>query len=536
MKTTLTASFFLILCLSSYSQPSIEWQRSLGGSDQEGLTGRNQLAKTSDGGYIIAAYSYSNDGDLSGHHGLSATSDCWVVKVDSLGNIEWSNSLGGSAQDQAYCAIQTSNGGYLFLAYTSSIDGDVTGYHADSSGAVYDIWMVKLDTSGNIQWQKCFGGTSYDIPSSVIESYDGSFVAVGNTSSDDGDASGHHEAGDIWIIKVSPTGTLLWQKCLGGTSTESGASIKETPDSGFVICGTTESTDGDFTGADSSASNSTYIMKIDSLANLQWVKTFGGDNIDFGQDIELTADGGYLLANGTFSSDIPGYHGNLDYWLVKLDDAGNIQWQNCYGGSAIDALKDLAPAMDNGFILLGESFSTDGDVANNIGITDVWVVKIDSLGNIEWNRSYGGTGQEFGGASIMNADGSILFIAESKSNDVDVSGHHGATNLADVWVVKLGSLMTGLNDRKDDWNSLTLYPNPTDDQVVISFDLAARERVRIELFDMSGRLICSIVDEGRSAGRNVFLLDLETLSLEEGIYLIKSTIGQTNLINKLIKN
>jgi len=538
MKSNLLLSLLLIICISSFSQPSVQWQYSFGGSEDEGFTSGNaqqdQISRTSDGGYIFTGFSHSNDGDVTGHHGLALFADCWVVKLDSMGILEWQRSLGGSGDEMGLSVKETSDGGYIVVSTTSSYDGDVSGLH-DTSGFVGDIWMVKLDSTGNILWQNCFGGTGLDGANCVIETYDSNYVAAGRSNSNDGDVSGNQGSSDIWVIKVSSAGTLIWQKCLGGTDTDYANNMKETPDHGIVLCGNTSSTDGDFTGTTSTISNSIFIMKIDSMANMEWVKTYGGNLIEIGFDIALTSNGGYALGSATLSSDLPGYHGSFDYWLLKLDSVGDMEWQNCYGGSGGDFFKALSPTPDNGYVLIGASSSVDGDVSTPLGSSDAWIVKTDSVGNIEWEHSYGGTGPDDGTSILVNPDGSIVFACESNSNDIDVSGHHGSLATSDCWIAKLAPFTTGISENRKDLSSISLFPNPANDRVVLSFDLVTRERVKIDLYDISGRIIRTVLHDERLPGANRVTLDLDKLSIEDGMYFTSVTIGQRTYTRKFIK-
>ena len=184
----LTFSFFLAIC-----QPTIQWQKSLGGSDVE--LG-SYIQQTNDGGYIVAGQSSSIDGDVSGNHGASV--DYWVVKISSLGAIEWQKSLGGTGQDAAFSIKQTTDGGYIVTGESDSNDGDVSGNHGSQ-----DIWVVKLNITGAIEWQKSLGGTESESTFSIQQTNDGGFIVAGGSSSNDGDVSGNHGDVDCWLMKLT---------------------------------------------------------------------------------------------------------------------------------------------------------------------------------------------------------------------------------------------------------------------------------------------------------------------------------------------
>ncbi len=205
MKTLLSALFFFILLASIPAQPAIQWQKSLGGSVSEVA---QAIQKTNDGGYIIAGFTTSNNGDVSGNHGGG---DWWVVKLNATGEIQWQRALGGTSTESAYSIQQTSDGGYIVAGRTHSNDGDVTGNHGD-----WDCWVVKLTSTGAIEWQKAFGGSSLDEAYSIQQTTDGGYILAGNSMSTDGDVTGNHGYFDIWVVKMNDTGAIQWQKSLGG--------------------------------------------------------------------------------------------------------------------------------------------------------------------------------------------------------------------------------------------------------------------------------------------------------------------------------
>jgi hypothetical protein len=528
MKLTLTLVVSIILSLPGHllaQAPAIQWQQSYGGTLNDGFTEGNiqtdQVVQTADGGYIFAGFSNSDDGDVFGHNGLANTKDCWVVKLDSLGAIEWQNSLGGTSDDHGYSIIQTSDGGYLVGAITVSFDGDVTGLNDTVSGLGGDFWIVKLDPSGSIVWEHAFGGSKREQPHSVIETSDGHYVAAGRTLSSDKDVSFNNGGSDIWIIKVSNTGTLIWDKSIGGTSTDYAYTIKQTPDNGFVISGVVNSTNGDFTGAVLTSLGSTFVMKLDSLANPQWFQILGGNSLEEGFDVELTPGGGYIAGLWSLSSDLPGFHALGEYYVAKLDAAGNLVWGNCYGGSNNEWFKNLVVTPDGGYALVGNSQSADGDVSGNYGGADVWVVKLDSLGVIEWQKNYGGSGFDDGTSIINTSDGGLLIGCESLSNDNDVTGHHGALSESDVWIAKLAPLNTGVADPASAVLDLSVAPVPVQTSAEISFTLKKSGMLEAFVYDVHGRMVDIPYASYTHAGNVRFNWNVaEKNHIQSGVYLV----------------
>jgi hypothetical protein len=269
---------------------AIQWQKCLGGSGDDRAT---DIQQTLDGGYIVAGQSNSNDGDVSGNHG---SSDFWIVKLDGNGNIEWQRSLGGAGFDAAQAIQQTPDEGYIVAGTSDSNDGDVTG----NNGGM-DYWIVKLDDTGTIQWQNSWGGTGNDNPSAILQTSDGAYVVVGATESNDGDVSENQGGWDLWLIKLDASGSLQLQRTLGGSGDDGAGSIRETPDAGFILAGSTSSNDGDVSG--NHGLDDCWIVKLDASGVLQWQRTFGGPGIDLSNAVDVTVDGGFIVGGSSSSND-----------------------------------------------------------------------------------------------------------------------------------------------------------------------------------------------------------------------------------------
>lgn len=373
------------------------------------------------------------------YNGLGPASGCQEFYFSTAGGggnintpppcIEWQKALGGSSEESSYAIHPTTDGGFISAGYAHSNDGDVTGHHGSGDG-----WITKHDSTGNLQWQKALGGSGVDFFQGVQQTADGGYVATGATYSNDGDVSGNHGDQDIWVVKLDPSGTQQWQKTLGGSAFEVGSAIIQAADGSYIVAGSTHSNDGQVSG--NHGETDWWVVKLDALGNLIWQKTFGGSGADFLQDIQQTADSGYIATGSTYSNDgdVSGNKGSGDLWVVKLDAAGNIQWQKSLGGSTVDFGYAIAPCDDGGFIINGTSNSNDGDVTGNHGSSDFWVIKLDFLGNLQWQRTLGGSGEDNGYPVFQTSDGGFIAAGATLSTDDDVSGQHGSS---DAWVVKL---------------------------------------------------------------------------------------------------
>ncbi|MBK6542526.1 MAG: T9SS type A sorting domain-containing protein [Flavobacteriales bacterium] len=470
----LLALIGLLLFGSAFAQwaPGIEWERAVGGSGSDYTA---DVEQTIDGGYIAAGSTHSNNGDVSGNHGGD---DLWVVKLDATGALIWQKPLGGSLDDRAYSIEQTSDGGYVAAGYTTSNNGDVTGYHGGD-----DMWVVKLDASGTLLWQKALGGSDGDYAQTILRTSDNGYIIAGQTSSNDGDVTGNHGDRDFWIVKLDSAGTVLWQKTFGGTSYDTASSIAFTSDGGYVAAGLTYSINGDVTG--NQGENDFWIVKFDDVGTLLWQRTLGGSDVDGAGSILQTADGGYIVAGVTSSADgdVTGNHGGRDVWVVKLDSTGALSWQRAIGGSGDDSAHGIQLTNDGGYILSGHTTSNDGDVSGNHGNYDTWVMKLDSIGWLEWQKPLGGSDYDVGGGIQQTADGGCVVASFARSSDGEITNSHGGF---EGWIVKLGDIATGAQEMSTP--VLTISPNPGNDLIRVSSDKEMC-KATITITDAFGRAV-----------------------------------------------
>ena len=495
INTLLTAILF-ITTFCSTAQPTIEWQKSLGGTGSDGAT---TIQQTADGGYIVAGASISTDGDVTGNHGGN---DYWVVKLNSTGTITWQKCLGGTGDDFASSIQQTIDGGYIVAGYSESTNGDVTGNHGGQ-----DYWVIKLDSTGSITWQKSLGGTSQDYAYAIQQTADGGYVVAGKSSSANGDVTSNNGVMDYWVVKLTGTGAIDWQKSLGGTGDDWANSIQQTADGGYIIVGYSESVDGDVFGNHGSLDY--WVVKLDSTGAIDWQKSLGGNDWDYAWFIQQTTDGGYIVAGYAYSNngDVTSNHGFDDYWVVKLDSLGAIDWQECLGGTNSERAISIQQTADGGYIVAGASKSTNGDVTGNHGNYDYWVVKLTNLGAIDWQKALGGTGGDYAYSIQQTADGGYIVAGYTTSTDGDVTGNHGDY---DYWVVKL-SPAVGVVEITE-LSEFSVFPNPTTNQITVKVN-PKLVGAFYTVFDNMGKMVLS----GQLNSENTII---ELGNLSGGIYLL----------------
>lgn len=375
-KTTTDSDYWL---LKLDQELNILWQKTFGGSSDD----RGQkIISTTDGGFLLTGFSRSGDGDVSENFGFH---DFWTLKLSASGDIIWEKSFGFSGNDRAYSAIQTTDGGYFLSGFldvsSSGGEGNDNGNAERSRSSfvrhgVGEFWGIKLDSNGQTQWRRFFGGTNNDRSYDVIEAHDGNIIMIGSSESDDFDITNPRGSYDIWAVKVDLQGNLVWQK------------------------------------------------------------NFGGSSIEIGYSITKTFDGNYVLAGDTRSSDadISDFKGNTDYWLIKFDDNGQMIWENTYGGTDFESARDVIELSSGQLLVSGSSKSNDTQVSENFGQNDVWLVLTDDNGNLERELSLGGSNLDFAQEAVQLQNGKVIVVGSSESKDEFITENKGGK---DILIIKL---------------------------------------------------------------------------------------------------
>jgi len=504
MKTLFT-TLSLWISLSLLAQvPEIEWTKNYGGSGTDYMYGSTLIQQTTDGGYVFAARSTSNDIDVSENNG---DADYWIVKLNASGEIIWQESLGGSGYDEPQSIRQTTDGGYIVAGFSYSNDGDVSENLGDA-----DYWIVKLDETGNIEWKKSYGGSGGDYAMVVQQTSDGGYIVAGNSFSSDGNITGND--GNIlsyWVTKLDESGELEWEQFYQGEYPAYLFDFQQTSDGGYILVGTSIYIDL-FSGV---AINDLWIIKTNEIGLVEWEQTIAGNGADYADAVKQTADGGYIIPGYTWSTDIINNQGEGDALLVKLNSAGETEWVKAYGGSFYELFTSVEQMPDGGYICLGWSDSFDGDVSQNSGLGDYWLVRVDSEGNLLWEKSFGGSQYDESHSGFsMTAGGGFLLSGASQSNDGDVPGNYGDY---DIWIVKLSPETMGMAELE---NHTVLYPNPTTGII----NLQTKEKINsISVYNAVGQKVpFNLLNKGNTS------IDLS--NLPSGIYFI-----ELNLNNKTIK-
>lgn len=409
----------------------IDFVRTLGGTKNESA---QSIIKTSDGGYAILGYTQSMDGDITNKSNESF--DYWLLKYDQNDILQWQKTYGGSDDDRGNDIIQTNDGGYAIIGYSKSSNGNVS----ENNGA-HDYWVSKLDTFGNILWEKSYGFLGADIGNSIIQTNDGGFLLTGVLDVSASNGAGNsksikskssrvqHAGGDYWAIKMDASGEKEWSRYFGGTFTDTPYDAIQTDDNGFLLVGSSDSADVDINN--NKGTYDFWVVKVSESGDLIWEKSFGGSQTDEAWAIAKSNDGNYIIVGDTRSNDLDVSlnKGAADLWIIKISPIGELIWEKSFGGNSFDAARSILKTQSGEFIISGSSRSVNGELTNNNGQNDAWILKIDSNGNLKWQKTIGGSEIDFAYDAVELNNKSIIVVGDSSSSNLDISDNKGFSDL-----------------------------------------------------------------------------------------------------------
>ncbi len=503
----------IALALSStmYSQPNLQWQKTLGGDQSDFFS---HVVNVGDGFSIAGSSNSGISGDKT--EPSRGAVDWWLVTLDVNGNLQTQKTIGGSGNDGVGKTFSTANGNFM-IAGTS--DSNISGEKSQDSRGLSDFWVMKLDQTQNIIWQKTLGGNSADGLDSAIHTTDGGYLLAGPSNSGVSGEKTEPVRGlaftyDFWIVKIDGLGNIEWQKTIGGDGNDFLRDVDQTDDGGFLLAGESASDAGFEKSENSRGNNDYWVLKLDTAGNIEWQRTLGGTANDLLTILRLTADGG-CVAGGysdspvTFEKSEPS-RGGYDYWIIKLDSEGQIEWQKTIGGTGSDILYDLIVSSDGHYILAGSSDSPiSGDKTEEPrGLSDFWIVKVSQTGGIIWQKTIGGN-QADTPRQIMQLDDDSLLIGGNSRSGISGEKSEICRGEVDYWIVKLepdsleaDGFMPELVD---------ISPNPTSE--IVTIKLGSARSFEAVILDITGKVF------QKSSYRDVINTQISVPS-ESGLYFL----------------
>jgi len=487
------------------------------------------------GGFIVAGYTESFG---------NGSTDIYLVKTDDDGNLIWAKTYGGSADDGANSVVSTNDGGFIIAGYTMSF----------GSGA-NDMYVIKTDSNGDTTWTRTYGGSGDERAYSVVELSAGGFLVAGGTNS-----FGSGES-DAYMVQIDINGTLQWAKTYGGSGYDYGYSVSQASDGDLILAGYTYS----FGSGDADA----YLVETDITGEINWTKVYGGPGDDEAWSVK-ESDGGYVFAGRTNSFN----NGDNDVYLVKTDDNGTPLWTKVFGGNGEDLGYSVSVLTgNNGYAIAGYSTSF------SVGSDDIYLIKTDNSGTLEWSKTYGGAFDDRGWAAIQTADQGLVIAGNSKSFSGSISegfaevyliktegngnsqcNHKGVTSTAidTTGTISLGGTegiggiesmaasnvlntntissvlcyqTVGLNYEINEESSLIVYPNPNNGNFYILMTLRSQDKnALVRIYNVQGELILEQPD--LSSGTITRYIELN--DIEAGVYFVQLVTNSGVTTKKVI--
>ena len=396
-------------------------------------------------GYLFGIELEKEGPGVTNFHGVS---DAWIINTDFNGNIIWEMCYGGSEGDSPQKIIRITDSTYYLLNSSWSNDGDV------QNGRDGNFWIVRINKIGEILWENSYGGTLIgEEPIDAILMPDNGLLMMGRISSAGGDISTHYGDMDVWLCRIGPAGNILWEKTLGNEGKDNGLRVKLTSRNTILFVGGHELVGGMIDCPDFGyIFTDVWVVELNDHGTIinQWC--FGGKYYDLGLDI-VEVSSGYVIVASTNSNDrdVSGFHGDAgsdynDIWVFMIDILGNMDWQRCFGGLAVDWPVYITQTSDSGYIIIGNTWSKDGDVTGNHSIndshSDIWVIKLSENGELEWEHCFGGLGTErfCGTNSVLKLDDYNYVIGANSnylSDDVECDLFPNNTIDYNAWLLEI---------------------------------------------------------------------------------------------------
>lgn len=515
---------FLSFSFEIHAQ-DILWEKSYGGIQSEYLF---DAQPTADYGFILAGSSLSGKTGNKQQENIKNL-DYWVWKMDEKGDLDWQKSFGGTGADFLQSIQGTLDGGFILAGTSTSMKS------ADKKEDNYgkeDFWIIKLNAKGDEEWQKTIGGTGRDVLTAIRQTKDGGYIIGGSSESIMSGLKTEANYGslDYWIIKIDGVGNIEWQKTYGGQYMDQLESILPTKDEGYIIGGWSNSFISGNKTEDSFGEGDFWVLKLDRNGELEWERVYGGENDDHLYVIIESNDGGYLIggdsrSNTSGNKDISNGRGT-DFWLINITETGEINWQQTYDFGESDMLSSIIENEDGTFLVGGnaKTENTGLKVSDKKGIDDFIALKLTSDGEEIWRQTVGSAGEDILKKLVETREGG--YILAGTTNGKVSRDRNTRQGRRDFWVVKLKD-----EDKTDDverYFGLEAFPNPTETftNIIVNHDF---ENGSASLYDISGKLIQFFEINSRT-------IPIDLNGLPVGVYIVTVDTNISTESVKILKN
>ncbi|RPI17286.1 MAG: T9SS C-terminal target domain-containing protein [Ignavibacteriae bacterium] len=500
-----------ILIFTGTVKPQSQFQSIIGGTNSDVAW---SITLSADGGYVTSGITSSFG---------SGFNDIYLIKFDANGAVQWTKTIGGIKNDGGNSIIRTTDNGY-------AVAGTTLSYGAGN----YDFFIVKLDVNGAVQWSRTIGGAYLETALSITQTTDGGYAVTGFTLSF-GSPPGYY---DMYVVKLDSGGSLQWSSSIGSTGNDLAYSIVQSSDGGYAVAG--------------SYLKQFCIVKLNSDGTLQWSKIM--DGIGYCISLIRTADNGYAMTGYKYGISTT----DADMCIVKLDSNGTVQWSRTIGGAYNDQGACIIQTTDGGYAVSGLTDSL------GTGLYDVYLVKLDSNGTVQWSKTTGGNSAEYGWTIVQTTDGGYAVAGETlsfgESNDVyfvklDAFGNTcvnstsrtavlGTTNAfrsitptvtaqnsnvtSPAPIISSGGNLTSVcltgkqnisNEIPSSFSLSQNYPNPFNPKTIINYQLPMSNFVKLIIYDVMGKEIVTLVNEQLKSG--TYEVEWNASEFPSGVYFYR---------------
>jgi len=492
---SLLSSILFFYFIHVHAQSSITWQLDIGGS---GIEYSSIILPTDDGGFIVGGSTESGQtGIFSDPQLTSSIFSIFLFKYDVNHVLEWQKSFGGDAFSELGNIIRTQDNGWLITGWSAASSG--SGNKTSPLYGSSDFWVIKLNSQFQLKWQNSYGGSGGDELKDAIELWDGSILLGGRSESPISGTKTDTCRGfyDYWLVKIDSLGNQLWDKTLGSIGYENLSSLSVSSNGNITLSGTTEE-DTLGTGEKTEPMYGHldfWVISLDSMGNILWDKTLGGPQDEYLGTIYTDGINYYVGGNSDSTSLIaptmrtaPSKGGTYDCWLIKLDNNGNVLWNKCYGGNRGETIEQIIQFNSNELILASISNSDiSGDKTESIrGFnSDFWLVKIDTAGNVIWDKTIGGSQEEYY-EKITIIDANTIYLTgmtESGYSGDKTCNNNGSS---DVWILEFKPNTLGIAENVSE--QFSIYPNPVQNQFTVQSENASQIK-QIDITNLSGQVM-----------------------------------------------
>lgn len=472
-------TFLVLILLTTETrgqQPTFIWNKNYGGTGSDNI---KYSIKCKSGGYISVGTSNSPNGRSVS---LGAY-DVWVIRYNDDATIRWEKSYGGKNHEHGYSIVQTTDSNFVVVASINGSDGDVSKSYGD-----LDIWVFKINGDGSLIWDVTIGGTKNDNGYCVVATPDNGVVLTGATSSNDGNIPNYNGGvSDCIVAQIDENGMINLIKTFGGTNNDQGQKIISAKSGGYYLAGGTGSQDM-INPIPLKGSLNIWVSKLDKNFDIEWQNVYGGTKVDLAYSILECDDKNLIVCGASTSNDIDlsSNKGDRDYFLMKLTNSGDLEWINNYGGMREDVAKDVIQT-NNGYVVCGTTRSSDTNIKNfhsGIGsLHDFWIVTADTNGKMLSNMAFGGLGEERVNNIHLLKDSSYVMFGTSQYTGGDVNNNYGEF---DTWIIRVGKWLDIENDYSARASEVSISPTITKSTVYIN---GLVQPSFVKIYNMSGKIV-----------------------------------------------